>query len=158
MSMIKKVLVIGAVCGLLYVGVRQTMPLGIRNNNPLNIKFSEGNKWEGQTGQNRGFCTFSSSKYGIRAAARLLNNYMTKNSLTSVTTIITKWAPGSDNNPTKAYVDFVAKYIGVNAADNNLTSAHIPALIAAMTRFENGIQPYSMSAIKAGVELAGIKL
>lgn len=158
MSIFKKVLAIGAVCGLLYIGVRSSMPLGIRNNNPLNIKFNKTNKWNGQTGENRGFCTFSSSKYGIRAAAVLLNNYMTKNSLTSVASIITKWAPGSDNNPTKAYIDFVAKFMGVNAADSNLTVAHLPSMIAAMTRFENGVQPYSISAIKDGVELAGIKL
>ena len=46
------------------------------NNNPLNIRFNENNQWRGQTGQNRGFCVFSSEAYGIRAGYKILTNYI----------------------------------------------------------------------------------
>ena len=41
--------------------------LAERNNNPLNIRYSPANKWQGQTGENKGFCTFRNEAYGIRA-------------------------------------------------------------------------------------------
>lgn len=157
MSVIKTIAIVGGVGVLLYMGTRSMMPLGIRNNNPLNIRYNKANNWEGQTGENQGFCKFSSSKYGIRAAAKLLNNYMVKNNLRSVAGIIKKWAP-SHENPTDNYVTFVAEAVGVNAADNNLTEQHIPAIVKAMIKFENGIQPYTNGTILEGCELAGIKL
>ena len=44
------------------------IPLGLRNNNPLNIVNSQSFKWLGQTGKVGGFCTFASMAYGYRAA------------------------------------------------------------------------------------------
>ncbi|MGR5243070.1 structural protein P5 [Photobacterium damselae] len=156
MSALKTIAIIGGVGIVLYFGTKTMMPLGIRNNNPLNIKFNSANDWDGQTGENNGFCVFSSSKFGIRAGAKLIDNYMSKKGLTSVAGIIKKWAPPSDNNPTNNYVEFVAKEVGVNAADNNLSRKHIPIMIRAMIKFENGLCPYSDAKIIDGCKLAGV--
>ncbi len=153
--MIKKVSIFFVVSGVCFFMLRSSMPLGIRNNNPLNIRYNKANDWEGQSGENKGFCVFSSSKYGIRAGAKLIKNYM-DSGLTSVSGIIKKWAPGSEN-PTNSYIDFVSKYLNVNALDNNLNKKNIPSLVKAMIKFENGAQVYSHASIIEGCELAGIK-
>ena len=154
--MVKKIIFIAlGVCVSAYL-IRSSMPLGIRNNNPLNIRYDKRNDWEGQKGEDKGFCVFSSSKYGIRAGAKLIKNYMSAG-LTSVSGIIKKWAPGSEN-PTNSYIDFVSKYLNVNALDNNLNEKNIPSLVKAMIKFENGAQVYSHASIIEGCELAGIKL
>ena len=80
-------------------------PLGLRNNNPLNIRFSPRSNWIGQTGENKGFCVFDSLEHGFRAAFKLLNNYI-KQGYDTVPKIISRWAPQSENNTT-AYIDFV---------------------------------------------------
>lgn len=84
-------------------------PLGIRNNNPLNIRFSVLNNWKGQTGSNRGFCTFESFYFGYRAAAILLKTYFRKGYVT-ISSIIERWAPRSENN-TKAYIKHVLRWL-----------------------------------------------
>lgn len=81
------------------------VPLGLRNNNPLNIRFSSRSNWIGQTGDNKGFCVFDSLEHGFRAAFKLLTNYI-KSGYDTVPKIISRWAPQSENNTT-AYIDFV---------------------------------------------------
>lgn len=76
--------------------------LGIRNNNPLNIRYSPMNKWLGQTGCNRGFCTFEKMEYGWRAAFVLLRNYI-RRGLCTPRQIISNWAPACEND-TEAYI------------------------------------------------------
>jgi len=86
-----------------------SLPRGIRNNNPLNIRYNAKNQWLGQTGSDRvpaekGMCVFTSMHYGIRAAFKLLSNYGRKYGLNTVRSIITRWAPPSDDNNTEAYI------------------------------------------------------
>ena len=130
--------------------------LGTKNNNPLNIRYNKANQWQGMTGENKGYCTFVSSIYGMRAAAVLLKNYITKYRLTSVKNLIHRWAPPSDNNPTQNYINFVAGKLGISPNAAVLTVSDIPALIKAMIKFENGMNPYSDNDIINGVRLAGI--
>lgn len=77
-------------------------PLGIINNNPLNIRYSPMNVWKGQTGSNKGFCVFTELKYGYRAALVLLSNYVKRGNV-SIQAIISRWAPASEND-TAAYI------------------------------------------------------
>lgn len=77
------------------------------NNNPLNIRYSPQNQWKGQTGQNKGFCTFKHESYGIRAAYKILCNYI-KNGINTIKEIISRWAPSCENN-TKEYINFVCE-------------------------------------------------
>lgn len=53
-----------------------------------------------------GFCQFSSISYGIRALCRTLFSYHVKYGLNSVSEIISRYAPPSEND-TAAYIDFV---------------------------------------------------
>lgn len=93
-------------------------PRGIRNNNPLNIrKYSA---WQGlapnQTDPQ--FCQFKSMVYGLRAAHKLLRNYITGSDgrvkpCDTLSTIIRKWAPPTEN-VTQRYIDYVAKETGLS--------------------------------------------
>lgn len=76
--------------------------LGVRNCNPLNIRFSPNNNWKGQTGCNRGFCTFIDMEHGFRAALVLLRNYL-RRGLVTPRQIISNWAPANEND-TEAYI------------------------------------------------------
>lgn len=93
------------------------VPRGVRNNNPLNIRYNKGNCWVGQTGTDGQFCVFSDPKYGIRAAVKILQKYAGKDLKTSILEIINKWAPGSDGNNTGAYIATVCNDIGMHPAD-----------------------------------------
>ena len=154
MSAVKKIIVITSIVGGLYIGVRAAMPRGIRNKNPMNIEYQKSNNWDGQTGTDGRFATFSSSVYGIRAGAKLLGNYMTNNNLTSVIQILEKFAPATENH-TAGYAKFVAEKMGVSPSER-ITKAQIPSMVKAMIQMENGIQPYSDDHILKACKMAGV--
>ena len=88
-------------------------PRGYRNNNPLNIRFSERNAWQGILGRDKekgGMCVFSAQRYGIRAVFRLFETYQKKYNKCSVREMISKWAPKKENN-TEAYIKRVCEYM-----------------------------------------------
>lgn len=94
-----------------------TTPRGIRNNNPLNIRYNQRNCWKGQTGTDGQFCKFSAPKFGVRAAVKILKKYAGQNSKASILEIINKWAPRSDGNNTDAYIATVCKAMNMRPAD-----------------------------------------
>jgi hypothetical protein len=133
-------------------------PRGFRNNNPLNIDYNKANQWDGQLGLEQGvsnprFARFSSMKYGVRAAAKLVQNYMRRYGLKSVHDIINRWAPNNENN-TYAYVEHVAHKLGVSPYEPILES-DIPNLLYHMIKHENG-QYLDMETVVEGAKLAGI--
>lgn len=75
------------------------------NNNPLNIRYNPQNKWQGQTGENKGFCVFKNKAYGFRAGYKILCNYI-RNGHNTIERIVHRWAPPSENN-TETYIRFV---------------------------------------------------
>ena len=85
-----------------------TIPRGIRNNNPLNIRI--GNVWLGEVKESTDneFEQFISMFYGVRAGFVLLRRYINRYHLTTIPLIISRWAPGSENNTVK-YVDTVCR-------------------------------------------------
>jgi len=124
-------------------------PRGIKNKNPLNIR-ENGINWQGKTGDDGDFVQFDNAQNGIRAAARILKTYRDKYGLTSVFDIVMRWAPPSENDTT-SYIDDVAAKIGVGR-NESLAISDYPALIEAMIKHENGIQPYDEATIQAGFE------
>lgn len=99
--------------------MKKKLPIGLRLNNPLNIRPSK-EKWQGQVGvyrRNKGdeFCVFESMEYGYRAAFRLIHTYITKYKLCTPRDIINRWAPPSDGNDTSAYIKRVCKDSEVDA-------------------------------------------
>lgn len=96
-----------------------SLPRGIKNNNPLNIEFSKSNNWHGQLKYNKiiepRFCRFSDTMWGYRCAAIILRKYINVYKCNTITKIVERWAPSTDNNNTKAYIATVVKLSDVAA-------------------------------------------
>ncbi|MGK3191277.1 hypothetical protein [Enterobacter soli] len=128
---------------------------GIRNNNPGNLEFSKTNPWVGQTGDDGRFAKFETPEHGIRALGRNLLSYQ-RQGIDTVSDIINRWAPPSDNNNTDAYIRAVCAQLGVTA-DQQLDASNpdtLKALCAAIIHHENGSQPYSDQQLSTGVSAA----
>lgn len=129
--------------------VNSNLPRGLRNNNPLNIRYNKANNWDGQTGSDGAFCQFSSMYYGLRAAGKLLKTYATKYNAATIEAIIARWAPQSEND-TKSYIQFVVMKTGL-ASNKVLKKEDYPILANAMIYLENGQNPLSMADITKGI-------
>lgn len=128
---------------------------GIRNNNPGNLEYSKTNPWVGQTGDDGRFAKFETPEHGIRALGRNLLSYQ-RQGIDTVSDIINRWAPPSDNNNTDAYIKAVCAQLGVTA-DQQLDASNpdtLKALCAAIIHHENGSQPYSDQQLSTGVSAA----
>lgn len=128
---------------------------GIRNNNPGNLEYSKSNPWVGQNGDDGRFAKFETPEHGIRALGRNLMSYQ-RQGIDTVSEIINRWAPPTDNNDTAAYIKEVCEQLGVSA-DEPLDSSNpdtLKALCAAIIQHENGSQPYSDQQLTSGVSAA----
>lgn len=133
-----------------------SLPRGIRNNNPGNIRKS-GDAWQGlaDVQPDSEFFTFIDPVYGIRALAKILRNYRDKYGLTTVTGIISRWAPPNENN-TQAYAQAVAAAMGVSPSEPLAFDAgQLRSLVSAIIKHENGQQPYDLALIDDGISMAG---
>ncbi|WP_245688438.1 structural protein P5 [Vibrio sonorensis] len=156
-----KQLVLTVALLLLVVGMmmtKVTQPRGFRNNNPLNIDYNKANDWDGQVGIEKGvsnprFARFSSMEYGVRAAAKLVRNYMNRHGLRTVYGIISRWAPSVENN-TNAYAEHVAHKLGVSPYEP-IQELDIPELLYHMIKHENG-KYLDMEVVRLGSKMAGI--
>lgn len=117
------------------------LPRGYRNNNPLNIRISAANKWQGEVEHNTdgSFEQFVAMEYGYRAALKLIRNYITKDGLTTVAQIISKWAPNNENN-TSGYINRVCNTNGWVPAKviDAYNAQDMADLVYAMAIVENG--------------------
>ena len=109
-------------------------PRNVRNNNPGNIRKSK-DAWQGKTGNDGEFVTFDTPQNGVRALTKLLYNYQKKYNLNTITGIITRWAPPSEND-TASYIALVASKTGIGAdeeinlkANATLTKKFVKAII-----------------------------
>lgn len=126
-------------------------PRGIRNNNPGNIDYrgQVGAELERPGGR---FARFNTAYDGLKAMANQLMRYFegktTGRRLTSLTDIISTWAPGNENN-TAAYIDQLSKMMGVspNAMLNLKDPQVMASLMSGIIHHENGRNPYSNELI-----------
>lgn len=128
---------------------------GERNNNPGNIRKS-GSAWQGKVaGADPAFESFDSPESGLRALAKLLQNYQRNYGLRTVRAIVTRWAPASENN-TAAYVASVAGQMGVGPDDQIDLSNQgtMQRLVAAIVTHENGRNIYASAQIASAVSAA----
>lgn len=127
---------------------------GLKNRNPGNLRHT-GIPWEGLAGSDdKGFCIFKDDAHGIRAIVKDLRKDYFKDGQRTITELIAEYAPPNEND-TKAYIAFVARRLGVAPDQDiafNATSA--TALVEAIIKMENGVQPYPPEVIAAGVTLA----
>ncbi|KDD18693.1 hypothetical protein [Bordetella bronchiseptica] len=112
-------------------------PIGIRNNNPGNIRAS-GIDWEGAVGEEGGFVKFDGPVSGGKALVRNLMAYNTKYGLNTVEGIIGRWAPPTEND-TGSYVAAVAVGLGVepNAPLDMRSPQVLGKLASLISRHEN---------------------
>ena len=121
-----------------------SLPRGIRNNNPLNIRRSK-DKWKGirAVQSDAQFCQFESLEWGWRAAFWLLTRtYYHKYRLFTIRAIVQKWAPAIEND-TKAYIANVSRLTGIDPDEPIGIPSDQPArwiaLGTAMAIQENGL-------------------
>lgn len=140
---------------------------GVRNNNPGNIDYNPRNQWQGQLAPDpaieKRFARFDTAENGIRALAKLLLAYRSKNGMPgvggpgidTVREVISRWAPGGEND-TESYIKAVATGVGVQP-DQPIDIRNFRTLIALTTgiiQHENGAMPYSEQVIATGVQRA----
>lgn len=128
------------------------IPRGIRNHNPGNIERT-GTRWRGmaedQSADPR-FIVFEAPIWGLRAIARVLRTYR-RQGHTTIRAIINRWAPPIEN-PTAAYIDAVAREVGIGP-DVPVPEERVQALMQAIVRFENGTQPYDPALFAQAIAL-----
>lgn len=132
------------------------LPLGMRNNNPGNLRPSGVVPWLGSAGTSNNFVVFSNIGYGLRAMALDLTNKITKDNLNTITKIITKYAPPVENN-TAQYISSVSAYTGFDPNETiDYNESNLLALMRAQINVEQGTQASGLISnqdIKDGIAL-----
>lgn len=135
--------------------------LGIRNNNPGNIRPSDKYTWNGAVGVNKGFVVFQDIEHGIRALAIDLFNKNARG-LNTIRKIISVYAPPSENN-TEAYIASVCGQMTAQLGkaippdgEFEFDKSIMITMIRAIVNHENG--PQALQLIKGTIILAGLNL
>lgn len=128
------------------------LPLGLRLNNPGNLRFA------GQAGATLGtggFARFGSPAAGLAAMARQLSLYGSRG-IDTISGIVNKYAPAGDHNNVPAYIAAVSKSLGIGANEHlNLANKPLLArLMGAMIMHEQGRDPFSHSQLMAAANSA----
>ena len=131
-----------------------TLPRGLRNCNPGNIRITK-DKWQGlrEVQTDKSFFQFIEMRWGYRALMRTLQNYRKRHGCMTIADFINRWAPPSENN-TGSYISRVCREMQVpnsyvpDVDDKNMMCA----FAAAISQVENGV-PAVMDDVVAGWEL-----
>lgn len=130
-----------------------SLPRGLRNNNPGNIR-KNSDVFQGEkTSSDKEFKQFKSMAYGYRAIFKILSNYGRNYHLKTIRQMISRWAPENENN-TDAYIKAVSDYAGIPADDpiNVNDREQMIRIVAGMSKVENGREA-DMSDVIAGWNL-----
>ena len=129
-------------------------PRGIRNNNPMNLRYVPNLRWQGQSGVDRdGYLIFFSPAYGIRAACVNIMHYKYHLGCTTLRDYVKRWAPPCENN-TSAYLDYMCVELHINPDDPWDPCANPAKAVSACITYENGTQPYKAVIIDRAIMLA----
>lgn len=125
---------------LSYLG-DQSLPRGMRNNNPGNLRISN-NDWQGKISVSENtdgaFEQFNLYVYGVRAMIRLVRDSYISAGNNTISKVINRYAPSSENNTT-AYINTVSSSMGISPNQTLSTDYNtMQALIQAMAKHENG--------------------
>jgi len=135
------------------------VPRGIRNNNPGNLREPPdgGDQWLGErvTNDDQAFEEFDTPQYGIRALAKVLLSYYRKLGLCTIRTIITRFAPSTEND-TERYISAVSYRLGIPADEEIPVTRRgtLEMLVRAIIMHESGCQPYPEATIMTGINMA----
>lgn len=128
-----------------------------RNNNPGNLNYAGQAGATLEDGSGARFAKFGSTAEGVSALARQLQRYGERG-LDTVSKIINKYAPSSENN-TQAYIDALSKRLGVTG-DQKLDlndPGTLSNLIKGISRHESGKDYLSDGDVMTGLSMAGVK-
>jgi hypothetical protein len=128
-----------------------SLPRGIRNNNPGNIKKGP-SQWVGKIGNDGVFETFDTAENGIRAMARLLRTYRNSYGLNTIRGIIQRWTSGDPAMVQNNYVAHIVNKTGIAEHLQLIGVSQYAAVVEQMIYFENGQQPYSKAMITKAVQ------
>jgi len=118
------------------------LPLGLRNNNPGNLR--PGIAWQGATGTNQGFLVFKDIAWGIRAMATDIGNDIRIDGSDTLTKLIHDYAPPSEND-TIAYINTVSRKTGITPNEKiEPTVDNLKKIIRAQMEVELGTQYAAM--------------
>ena len=137
----------------------RSLPVGIRNNNPGNLKQTTPRQgWLGAADETPDppFESFVSYRYGLRAAIKLLRN-KANGGLNTPRKLINMWAPVSDNSEasTTNYINAVASSLGTNADQpfNPNDKEAVYKIVAAIEEWENDVTVINEEEFNAAWEL-----
>jgi hypothetical protein len=124
-----------------FLNVQTKLPLGLKNNNPGNLRLSN-IKWQGkipnEKNTGKGFEQFENITFGIRAMLTDVANDITVKKFNTLTKLINSYAPPSEND-TINYINFVSKYTGINPnTEIKLNPEILSKIIKAKIFIENG--------------------
>lgn len=125
--------------------MKDKLPRGIRNNNPGNIRRT-GESWKGLSKAqiDNDFFRFDDPVYGIRALMVILINYQKRYGLRSISSIIRRYAPSSEND-TAAYIQSVSKHVGIEPDTQVfMGKTMLISLAKAIIMHENGKPTYDL--------------
>tara|TARA_Y100001937_G_scaffold118976_1_gene174047 strand:- start:69 stop:1805 length:1737 start_codon:yes stop_codon:yes gene_type:complete len=133
------------------------VPLGIRQNNPGNIRPGAG--FYGETGQGGGYATFGTEDEGLRALARLMATYDDEYGINTLRGFASRFAPRSDNKLSfDNYVSYLGSTLGLDPDEEFDLKARRADLIPAVVGFEQGRDyedRYSDDQIARAITAAG---
>jgi hypothetical protein len=120
-----------------------TVPRGIRNKNPGNLRYKMHWGWKGVTGvDEKQFAIFESAEWGLYHFGKQLERYK-KRGIDTIAKIIPVYAPREDNNDEEAYIASVERQTGIDK-DTVLDLQDrvvMEKLMRAFTRHEQGKPP-----------------
>lgn len=135
------------------VATSSSSPRGIRNNNPGNIEFTS-IAWRGQVGSDGRYAVFDTPVNGIRAMLLEIWDSIERDRDNTIRMLVRQWAPPNEND-TSAYVNSVASQINYSADKVLSYQQHAIPLAQAITRHENGINPYTAQQFRDAYAAAG---
>ena len=137
------------------------LPRGLRNKNPLNIRRTGKDQWQGlaEVQTDSAFCQFKTMEFGWRAAFYLLTRtYYHRYRAYTIRGIISRWAPPQDHNNTEAYIKNVSRLTGIDSDEPIGIPSEKPArwlmVGAAMAIQENGTDSLDYFAMLRGWQMA----
>lgn len=124
------------------------LPIGLRNNNPGNIRVSKSH-FKGEVISDNSFKKFETIIYGYRAMFTLLQIYHRVHGLNTIREIISRWAPPIEN-ATQAYIDYVATATNIHPDATIDFDKKMPlvSIVYAMAYMETGCKPDAHEVIE----------
>ena len=133
------------------------LPLGLRQNNPGNIRPGAG--FIGEIGQSGGYAEFGSEDEGLRALARLLGTYSDEYGINTLRGLTSRYAPRSDNEESfDNYISYLSDRLGMDPDQEFDLKKMRGDLIPAIVGFEQGREfgdRYSDDQINRAITAAG---